>query len=176
MLSKIISRVFILALIILSTNSINNFSYAEVNDNKIEKSNDIKWFPYDYGIKEAKRKNKKALVVFYTDWCSYCKKLDGSFENSEIQQTVNKNFIGIKVNCESNNLIEYEGKKITESDFSKRLQVYGYPTTIIFDSENKFIERINGYLNVKELKTLFTFLEKGDYKNKSFYEFASQNK
>jgi len=84
-------------------------------------------------FEKAKNEGKPVMADFYTDWCSWCKKLDKDvYEDANVNQLAEK-FICVKVNCE-----------IDKSAFSK-YGLKGYPTTIFFNDQGGIEETISGY-------------------------------
>lgn len=150
-------------------NSVSAKDVSVVSNEK--ESSKIKWYGYDEGVLEAKKQNKKIIVDFYTDWCGYCKKMDKAYNETSVFEGVNKNFISIKVNCESDKIINYDGIKLTETELAKKLGISGYPTTMFFDSENKYIDTLVGYFNAKDLKLITAYVADNSYKTKSLNDF-----
>jgi len=84
-------------------------------------------------LKEAGDSGKPVMVDFYTEWCSWCKKLDAdTYTNSNIQKLAEK-FICVKVDAD----------KAPET--ATKYGVSGYPTIIFLNSSGTPVERVIGY-------------------------------
>lgn len=163
MLTKKIFAISIFSMITLTNNIFNNYSYATTIKVDNKENNNIKWYSYNEGVKQAKLQNKKILIDFYTDWCGYCKKMDQSYKDEKVSKEINKNFICIKVNAESENLINYKGKEISESELAQELEVTSYPTTTFIDNESNYIDSISGYLDPLSLRVVTKFIGSNAY-------------
>lgn len=76
------------------------------------------------------------LMEYYTDWCSWCKKLNAeTFTDSSVIDFMQEHYVATKIDAE-------KGEGI---DLAKRYAVSGYPTVVIVDQEGKEIDRIIGY-------------------------------
>jgi len=90
------------------------------------------------GLSEAKDKNKYVLADVYTDWCGWCKKLDrDTFSDGQMVKYLKSKFVCVKVNA--------EGSKESKEAASK-YNVHGFPCSLVFDSQGKFLGRLSGYM------------------------------
>jgi thiol-disulfide isomerase/thioredoxin len=61
----------------------------------------INWQPYEQGLAEAKKQKKPVCLVFYTEWCSHCKKYSGIFHDPRVVERA-KDFVMIRVDKDKN--------------------------------------------------------------------------
>lgn len=99
--------------------------------------------------KQAASADKPILVDFYTDWCTWCKKLNSEvFTDSAVIDYFVNNVVLVKINAE------------LDSATTKAYNVSGYPTLVLVDKDGNEIDRIVGYLPADE------FVQKvDDYQN-----------
>jgi thioredoxin-related protein len=77
------------------------------------------------------------MLDFYTDWCSWCKRLEAeTFTDNRIIEYVNQNFTSKRINGEI-------GEGI---DIVNEYTLLGYPTIIFVAGDGTEIDRITGYL------------------------------
>ena len=90
-------------------------------------SAEIQWAKtYAAAQKTAKAQNKLIMVDFYTDWCSWCKKLDAdTYPNAKVVAYSSK-LVSVKVDAEK------EGVEL-----AKRYKVQGYPTILFLDANGE---------------------------------------
>ncbi len=108
----------------------------------------VKDFTVD--AKESHAKQKPILVLFMSKSCSYCETVlqdyllpmqrDPAFKDRVILRQIEAS--------SRDTLIDFDGKKITLSDFSAKHQVWGVPDVKLFDSHGQVLASIEGLLNV----------------------------
>lgn len=109
--------------------------------------------PFKATLAEAKAAaadgNKAIVLDFYTDWCTWCKRLDTVvMVDTSVIGFFKNEMVLLKVNAEQ------------DTALAKQYFVSGYPTVVLTDKNGEEIDRIVGYLDAAEfLKTL------RDYKN-----------
>ncbi len=125
--------------------------------NSFKAAEEIKWLDFNTGYKLAEKKKKIMLVDVYTDWCGWCKVMDReTYAKSEIAALINKNFVPIKFNPETPNVVytfegkEYNGKGLRDAISNN--QIRGYPATMFINTKNKKSSLYSGYLNPQEFK------------------------
>ncbi|MFH0989801.1 MAG: thioredoxin fold domain-containing protein [bacterium] len=134
----------------------------------------IPWKKFDEGVLLAKKENKKIIVDVYTDWCSWCKKMDKEvYGNPAISKMLSKNFISVKLNPEASEQVTFEGRSIANSQFAQNFGVTGYPTTLFLDSEMKPITILPGYVTETEFRKILTYIGENHYKSMSFDQYRS---
>ncbi len=100
-------------------------------------ASDDLWFhgDLDAATEAAAEKNTLVFVEFYTDWCSWCRRLDSeTLTNRDVRQELSK-FVPVRLNAEK------EG-----AEAARRFGVESYPTMIFVDPSGDEVERISGYL------------------------------
>ena len=75
---------------------------------------------------EKDKKEGKKLVLFYADWCGYCKKIKPAWDAATEEINVNGEVNMIKIDC--------GGKTAGEQEIMKKYEIEGYPTIIHFEN------------------------------------------
>src|ERR1700692_3207920 len=85
----------------------------------------IKWQGWsDATFQQAKKENRLVILDLEAVWCHWCHVMDKqTYSNPKIQKLINDNFLAIGVDQDS------------RPDISNRYEDYGWPATIIFDSD-----------------------------------------
>jgi len=97
---------------------------------------------YEELQKEAKTNEKCYFLMFHTDWCMPCKKMEAEvFADASTGNFINRHFYPYMV----------DGEKGAYSYLVQDLFITSYPTIIIFSPEGKELQRINGYNNKEAL-------------------------
>ncbi len=87
----------------------------------------------------AKALGKYVLADVYTDWCSWCKKLDHEvFTDQALVKYLNKEFICVKLNATDAD----EGSTVASS-----FGVHSYPCALVFSPDGELIGEVNGFMD-----------------------------
>ncbi len=120
----------------------------------------IDWYDMKTGLEKAQRFNKPVIIKFYTDWCGWCTKMDKStFSDQKVIDIMNRNFICIKYNPETDGNVLYKNKSHTPQEIKNTLRVSGYPSTV-FLSEGKLdrVSSISGYRSSDDFLSILDFM------------------
>lgn len=126
-------------------------------------------------MEKAKTTGKKILVDVYTDWCSWCKKMDANtYSDAVVSDYLNKNYVIIKLNAEANEQITYQGQKISPAEFAQGMGVTGYPATLFLMSDGKPITLLPGYAEPKMFIHVLSYIGENHYEKKKFDQYLSE--
>ncbi|WP_170827397.1 thioredoxin family protein [Roseivirga sp. 4D4] len=105
----------------------------------IEVTNANEW---QAAFDQAKTENKLVFVDAYTDWCSYCHKLDKEvYTDQSVVDYYSKNFINVKFDA--------------ESDFgypkADQLNISGYPTLLFMTGQDQVFKVVDGFVPAEAL-------------------------
>ncbi len=135
----------------------------------------IPWKSFDEGVTLARNSNKKILVDVYTDWCSWCKKMDAEvYSDPAVIKTMEEEFVAVKLNAESSHPVTYNGTTYTEADFARELGVSGYPTILFFDANAHPITSLAGYSPADRFHKVLDYIGQDQYKKISFDRFLQE--
>lgn len=127
---------------------------------------EIKWMSLDEALAAQKKKPKPIFMDVYTDWCGPCKMLDkNTFSDQKVIKAINEKYNAVKFNAEGNEEFQFGGKLYNNPSyqearkssrngihqFTSYLQVPGYPTMAVIDSEGKVTKGIVGYKTPDQL-------------------------
>ncbi|GAB5527775.1 MAG: hypothetical protein Roseis2KO_56470 [Roseivirga sp.] len=122
---------FIYSVIVLLL-SISGVFANSINFIEITSEND-----WDAAFQKASDEDKLVFIDVYTDWCTYCHKLDKEvYTNNDVITYFNDNFINLKFDAE------------TEFGYAlaRRFNVDGYPTLLFLTKGREIFERIGGFV------------------------------
>ncbi len=107
-------------------------------------------------LAEAKKKNKPIWVDFYATWCGPCKMMaKNTFENKEVGDFSNANYIAYKIDAEKE-----EGPELAD-----KYQINAYPTIVFIDANGNHIKNSVGYKTpeqfIQELKQNMNIKKEG---------------
>lgn len=130
---------------------------------------------FDEALKLAKKEDKMVIIDVYTDWCGWCKKMDKeAYNNSEIKDLIEDNFIFVRLNAEGSGTSKYNGKQYKDPELAAYFQVTGYPTTVFLKPNGKIIEftydkfkmkNLPGYYTAEEFEKVLKYFKNEKYKD-----------
>lgn len=129
-------------------------------------------------LEEAKRDNKFLFIMFHQEGCPFCDKMRKvTFQNNMVRDYYTKHFYMIEIDIRgSNEVIDFDGKKLTERQFSLKHGVRLTPVFMFFDKEGKVVAKVPGYIEPQEFILIGRYVVEGHYKNKNLVQFIRENK
>ena len=141
-----------------------------------------------YSINEIRQlsaqKPKKLVIDVYTDWCSWCKKMDKStYQNEGIIQQINEDFYFVKLNAETRDSIFFDNKTFTYKNQYKANELalallngqMSYPSTVFLDEKFALLTVVPGYLTPKDLSPILKYFGKNFHLKMKWDEFIKTN-
>lgn len=117
----------------------------------------------------AKIGSKMYFVDFYTNWCTYCKKMDReTFSDPTVAKILNRYFYPVKFNAEGTNTFTWNGHtyhpgkggRNNAHEFARGVQ--GYPTFVLYRSDGTPLQSIPGYSSPSEFIVILWYFASGD--------------
>ncbi|MEA2088150.1 MAG: thioredoxin fold domain-containing protein [Candidatus Caldatribacteriota bacterium] len=176
--NKIIVLVILLVIIFFfGLKSLFYFKIDEQNAEAVEQAKPLtlNWLSYDEGLTLAEKENKYVLIYFYTDECSWCKKMvDQTYSNEEVKKILSDKFVAVKIDARSENKVMENGEEISERKLATLYQVSGYPTTWFLDSNHSRVAPLPGYVATEQFIPVLNYIGEGWYKTISFKEYMEK--
>ena len=149
---------------------------TEFRSSVIDDTNQFKnWVTIEDAVKTAEKEGKYILIDFYTDWCSYCKKMDKEvYTDKTVQDVLNTNFLSVKINAESKEMISFKEHSLSKSDFAYALKVSSYPTTAFLTPKAEIITTLPGYLPADKFSPILEYIGSGDWEKMSFEDYLTK--
>ena len=134
------------------------------------------WKDWNSGLKLASTAGKPVLVDVYTDWCTWCKRMDQDvYSQPEIRDYLAERFVTVKLNAEYSTAASYEGKAYTSRTLAQRFRVSGYPTTIFLRADGNHLANVPGYVPADRFLLLLRYIGDGHMeRGMSFDDFVKQ--
>jgi thioredoxin-related protein len=143
-------------------------------------SDKIQWLTMQEAAKLQKENFKPIIVDLYTDWCHWCKVMDKeTYENENVIKYLNEKFYCVKLNAETRDTINWQGKGYTYNagykvnTFSLYITDYqpSFPTTIFLTDDKNAPMAMPGFLKPKEIELMVKYVGEGAYKDQPFQVF-----
>lgn len=125
--------------------------------------NGIHWVSYEDGIARGAQEGKKLLVIFNTDWCTYCHKMaKETFVDSAVVAYVNRNFIPVSVNADQ------------RKEIAAEYGVSSFPFTWFVSNDGQRIASRPGFVSADEMIKILRYIGSDSYLTISFKTFINE--
>jgi len=122
----------------------------------------LKWQSWDAGLRAAVKARRPILVDVYTDWCGWCRRMDGDvYRRADVRDYLAQRFVTIKLDAEAADEASYEGRMYTSSSLASYFRVTGYPTTIFLKSDGAHLANVPGYVPADRFLLLLRYVGEG---------------
>lgn len=130
---------------------------------------EINWYSLKEAQELAKSSDKKVMIYMEASWCGYCKKMEREvFPKKTVQDVLHKYYYPVRLDIESDNLITYNGKEMTEQEFANSIRVTGTPTYLFIDGEGEILGKQPGFLPIDTFKSLLSYVGSDAYARVKF--------
>jgi len=131
-------------------------------------------FELDKIVSDAKQENKHVMLFFHKDGCNFCDKMIFNLEDSNISQSIKKDFILVDINRDDDETISFKDYEGSTKGFLKKLDINLYPTITFLDKNATFIHNVVGYRNLKKFTTILNYIQKKLYDDITFEEYEDE--
>jgi thioredoxin-related protein len=146
------------------------FSYA-LNNKSIDNPG-LKWYRLDDGLSVAAKEKKHVIIDVYTDWCGWCKTMDQkTYNNEKITDYLNKKFVLVKLNAESEEIVNFKGVSLSSRELAYAFRVTGYPTTIFLNSNSDVVTLVPGYIPPDDFMDIINYIGNSYYTKMSWNQY-----
>ena len=136
----------------------------------------VQWLSWDQAAAKQNDEPRKVVIDIYTDWCSWCKKMDkATFQHPKIASYINENFYAVKFNAEQrqsitvgNKVYKYvRGGKRGYHELAAALtqNQLSYPTIVFLDETMSVLQPLKGYHGPREFEMVVRYYGGNHYKS-----------
>lgn len=122
----------------------------------------VAWRGWNDGLAVAASSSKPVIVDVYTDWCGWCKRMDRDvYARADVTDYLNGHFVMVRLNAESNERVNYQGRALSARTLAGGFQVTGYPTTIFLRANGEHMVNVPGYIPAEKFMKLVRYIGDG---------------
>ena len=126
----------------------------------------VRWLSFETLEDSLAAKPKKVFIDFYTDWCTYCRKMDKVvFSKPRVIDLLNDQYYAVRFNAETDSPVTFGGQRLVNDQVGKsrspihqiaqllalREGRFVAPTLVLLDEEFKVTSRYFEYMDSKKL-------------------------
>jgi len=132
----------------------------------------VRWLSFEQLEDSLVANPKKVFIDFYTEWCTYCRKMDKVvFTKAEVIKLLNEEYYAVRFNAETDSVVNFGGRQLTNDQVGQsrrplhqiaqllalRQGQFAAPTLVILDEAFDVTSRHFEYMDSKRLvKALLT--------------------
>jgi thioredoxin-related protein len=151
-----------------------------------QETSGVKWYTVEEAEKLAKESPRPLFIDTYTDWCSWCKKLDKeTFAHPVIVNILNTKFYAIKFDAEGKDEVTFKGttfKNDGKNGKTHQLAVallqgkMGYPSVVFLNEKIELLTVVPGFMPAKDMEPILLYFADKIYTTKTFDDFSASFK
>jgi len=127
----------------------------------------VEWLEYGVAIDRAKQENKHVVIDFYTNWCSWCKRMERTtYADSAVVDFLRKNFLVTKINAESKTRIKVGDTDTSGEELAREFAVDRFPITWFVKPDGSRLDNLPGYVPADKFLKVLTFVQTRAYDKK----------
>ncbi len=147
---------------------------AHAQENYTQEKVKVDWMNWEQAIEKTKKSKKKILLDVYTQWCTWCKRMDEqTFSQPEMAAYINANFYPVKLDAQEKGDIHYRNKVYRFVKNSSRgyhelaAEILkgrmSYPTIVFLDEEQNVIQAIVGFKTAEQFEMIASYFATDSY-------------
>ncbi len=146
----------------------------------------VNWLSWEEAMDKTELEPKKILVDIYTEWCTWCKKMEQTtFADPDLVEYLNDNYYSIKFDAQSKKPIVYKDKtyhlenSIWKGGYHQLTAVITnnqstkLPTIVFLDEKSEPIQAIPGFRNAYEMKMMAAYFYGNYHKTTPWKKFVN---
>lgn len=134
------------------------------------------WSSWESFQTSQKPKQRKTLLFIFTDWCSWCKKMEGeTFSQPGVSKYMNEHFNLIRFNAEQKEEINFKGKKygfirVGSKGYNEWVAVLlngqvSFPSIVFLDEAGEVVQPISGFKSPEQLLLIMQYVYSNAYQH-----------
>lgn len=129
----------------------------------------------EQALEEASENGKKILIDVYAEWCPYCQRMHSEvYKDESVLGAISDHYIWVKINIESDDLVNYFGTEMTEAEFAGALESRSVPTTVFMNDAGQIIGMQPGFIEIEMFADLLNFVGSDAFLSQDFQEYRNQ--
>ncbi len=105
-----------------------------------QETESVRWLSFEELEDSLAANPKKVFIDFYTDWCTYCRKMDKVvFTKPELIDVLNEQYYAVRFNAETDSSIIFSGQQFINDQVGKTRTPVHQITQLLALREGKFV-------------------------------------
>lgn len=131
-----------------------------------QKRSQVQWISFEQLEDSLNTKPKSVFIDFYTEWCTYCRKMDKEvFTKPAVAELLNNSYYAVRMDAETTDTIRFDGRFFVNRESTKKRRgfhdlalllgqrggQFAPPTMLVLDPEFTVKSRYFEYMHSKQL-------------------------
>ena len=131
-----------------------------------QEKSQVQWISFEQLEDSLSAKPKRVFIDFYTEWCSYCRKMDKEvFTKPAVTELLNNSYYAVRMDAETTDTIRFDGQFFVNRESTKKRRgfhdlalllgqrggQFAPPTMLVLDPEFTVKSRYFEYMHSKQL-------------------------
>ncbi|MEL6822515.1 MAG: thioredoxin fold domain-containing protein [Calditrichota bacterium] len=105
-----------------------------------QETEEVRWLSFEELEDSLAVKPKKVFIDFYTDWCTYCRKMDKVvFTNPEVVKVLNEHYYAVRFDAETDSSVTFGGQVFINDQIGKSRTPLHQIAQLLALREGKFV-------------------------------------
>ena len=145
--------------------------FLQCASSSAQKADQIHWLSFEELEAALQVQPKQVFIDFYTDWCTYCRKMDQSvFTKPEVIDLLNENYYAVRFDAETTSEVRFGGRTFINDQMetsrnpihqiaqllASREGRFAPPTLVILDTAFNVTDRYFEYMDSRNLLIVLT--------------------
>jgi len=131
-----------------------------------QESDKVRWLTFEQLEDSLTIQPRKVFIDFYTDWCTYCRKMDKVvFTKEEVVEVLNEQYYAVRFNAEAESVVSFGGRQFINDQIGQsrrpvhqiaqllafRAGSFVAPTLVVLDEDFRITNRYFEYMSSSRL-------------------------
>lgn len=133
------------------------------------------WMPFDTAVETVRADSSLLLIHLYAKWCGWCARLDSDvYTDDAVQAYLADHYAVTRVDIESDAMVSFFGREMSQAALASAFQVSGTPTTVFVAPDGSYLTKLPGYAPADQFALILQYVREGGYNQMPFPDWVER--